>query len=1747
MLRIEDALLVDICLGYPFGKMWLPCGYPEVEAGEKPDTFLLKSEQLAIVKELVKRKDSAVKRVVEGLRNQADIYLNMTNPSVVNKPSPPKGVGLQDYCSFAKYWWPNPDTEDGLPYIRRDGEVNPLCYSENSDLNRLDSFSQATLILSLAAYITDDRSYASKARSLIYTWFVDSKTRQTPHFRYAQIIMGKEGPNFPGVVEARRLIYVCEAIQLLKKINGISTSDYQKTVSWFSKLLQWFETSDQAQKAQSAKNNIGFWTDLQRLIYARFCGDNELAKKIVRTSVIPRINLQVESDGRLLSELTRAKPYDYIAFTLLAMAGLSAASEHNELKLAEYPIKEGRAFQNAFKWFNETIESNDLKEKGLALGRLVALQQKITQLRDENESLERSLRMSEDKLKSVLQQITALDMTTQPSDTGKLNVKESTSQRLSERLRKIQKENSFLRSELIDNNWKMMSTLMYYRGVDFFIKDQAEVIKSINQKIEKLNAKVKEQSDQLYQNAKEIKRLEAERDKFNNEYRKIKESRSWKMTSPIRKISTLLKLAKKMILRKNNVPINKKRPHIRNIKNNDSVRIKNNDNKKKKSQENGKKAKAEKRITLLLKKINNLGFSKRGLAELEDLVLNNSYNKYLKHLASWELALWHANQGSKDGARKCLQLLQTLKEDVKDKEFLRKIVVIEAECKDLLGDKEGAKYVILDALQSCSHPDLFLAAANLESSLTKRIELINKALGIYGISSISLDTSNNRSVYDSLRSEQKQQKFLTEVPKVTVIIPAYNAESGLKTTLDSVLNQTWGNLEVLVIDDCSTDGTVSIVEEYISKDSRVQLIQAESNGGAYVARNLGLRAASGDYVTINDADDWSHPEKIEKQMNHLLENPSIIGNTSEQARATNDLRFYRRGKPGYYIFNNMSSFLFRRKQVMEKIGFWDSVRFGADSEFIRRIKKVFGDDAVVELSTGPLSFQRQTSTSLTGNSAFGYHGFFMGARKEYFDSYINYHNMSKNLRYQFPQESRPFAVPEPMLPTREGRRHFDVIIVSDFRLDGGSNISNLEEIKAHQQMGLRTGLIQMSRYDYSPRKKVNPRIRDLIDGDQVQMIVYGEKVSCDLLLLRYPPILQEWQDYIPEVEARNICVIVNQTPMSHYGGDAEQRYNIRRCEEHLRSYFGKSGVWYPIGPAVRKALHDFHSEDLNYISLADKDWSNIIDINEWKRTSRPKDNLKPRIGRHSRDSEVKWPAKLEELLTVYPESNDIEVHVLGGVNTPKKILGYIPSNWKYMDFGEMHPKEFLSKLDVFVYYTHPHWVESFGRVIIEAMAVGVPVILPPSYQDLFGEIAICVEADKVQDEITRLMNDHEYYNKHVEKALNYVEEHFGYSMHARRLEQFLQRKIEGKKLNPRKMENSHSKVLRDNIVKAKREGAIIKYLDDIVSKKSKRNKEYFTALRYAARLYQKENTEKKREVFSKILSGLSIEEIPEFIIRNTGLVPLDEKASFRAFLTMRSMMRGVNGFIPELELSEKTKAVAFCNQFGIDKPWREENYYKASELPKKENIVIKPVRGAGSRGVYLVFRHDNIFDLESSETLNCWDALKTSITNKLDTGSVKNDQWIVEELVYENRKRNQPARDLKFFCFYGKVALILEITRFPEKRYCWWTSNGEMIQTGKYDKSLFEGEGVSKGQIELAASISSEIPAPFIRIDFLKGEEGMVFGEFTPRPGNYDMFDKKTDQMLGKYFLEAECRLVSDLLNGKQFTKYKNYVSQLKG
>jgi len=107
---------------------------------------------------------------------------------------------------------------------------------------------------------------------------------------------------------------------------------------------------------------------------------------------------------------------------------------------------------------------------------------------------------------------------------------------------------------------------------------------------------------------------------------------------------------------------------------------------------------------------------------------------------------------------------------------------------------------------------------------------------------------------------------------VSIIMPAYNCGDFIGATLDSVINQSYKNWEVIIVDDCSTDNTADVVQEYIKKDNRIKYHKLEKNSGAAVARNKAVDLASGKYMAFLDSDDVWFPEKLTKQIGFMEQN-----------------------------------------------------------------------------------------------------------------------------------------------------------------------------------------------------------------------------------------------------------------------------------------------------------------------------------------------------------------------------------------------------------------------------------------------------------------------------------------------------------------------------------------------------------------------------------------------------------------------------------------------------------------------------------------------------------------------------------------------------------------------------------------------------------------------------------------------------------------------------------------------------------
>jgi hypothetical protein len=178
-----------------------------------------------------------------------------------------------------------------------------------------------------------------------------------------------------------------------------------------------------------------------------------------------------------------------------------------------------------------------------------------------------------------------------------------------------------------------------------------------------------------------------------------------------------------------------------------------------------------------------------------------------------------------------------------------------------------------------------------------------------------------------------------QTPVVSVLMPAFNVEAYVATAIRSIRAQTMSNLELIVVDDASRDGTYAAMERAADGDARVKLIRHDANRGTYKARNTALGNATGRYVTVLDADDWAHPERLARHLAVLQKRNAI-------ATLSNLVRMDDRGAPVspmiYPLIRQNTSSLMLPRSTLEALGGFPELLFGGDEALLWRVKAAFG-------------------------------------------------------------------------------------------------------------------------------------------------------------------------------------------------------------------------------------------------------------------------------------------------------------------------------------------------------------------------------------------------------------------------------------------------------------------------------------------------------------------------------------------------------------------------------------------------------------------------------------------------------------------------------------------------------------------------------------------------------------------------------------------------------------------------------------
>lgn len=277
--------------------------------------------------------------------DSANALLDLSPVTVISKPGNSFVTNPRTYLSMACYWWPDPDSNDGTPYIRKDGEVNPETRSAKSDLPKMIEMAQRVETLADAYKISGKEEFAEKAIEQILVWFVDDNTAMLPHLEHAQMVKGRNSGRSYGVIDTWWLVRVVESIPNLKESELWEEGINQGLQSWFTHYLNWLRNSKFGQTEMQSKNNHGTWYDLQVVTFARFVDQEEFARDFLKNVTRNRISQQISISGRQKYEMRRPRPLHYSVYNLYGL-----------IKLASHGKELGVDLKGNNRWFSGSLE-----------------------------------------------------------------------------------------------------------------------------------------------------------------------------------------------------------------------------------------------------------------------------------------------------------------------------------------------------------------------------------------------------------------------------------------------------------------------------------------------------------------------------------------------------------------------------------------------------------------------------------------------------------------------------------------------------------------------------------------------------------------------------------------------------------------------------------------------------------------------------------------------------------------------------------------------------------------------------------------------------------------------------------------------------------------------------------------------------------------------------------------------------------------------------------------------------------------------------------------------------------------------------------------------------------------------------------------------------------------------------------------------------------------------------------------------
>jgi hypothetical protein len=596
----------------------------------------------------------------------------------------------------------------------------------------------------------------------------------------------------------------------------------------------------------------------------------------------------------------------------------------------------------------------------------------------------------------------------------------------------------------------------------------------------------------------------------------------------------------------------------------------------------------------------------------------------------------------------------------------------------------------------------------------------------------------------------------TAGPMVTVIMTSFKPRRGdVLQAARSILEQTWTSLELLIVDDASPIAYSPVLDELDQLDPRLRVIRLQTNGGTYVARNVGLAQARGEFVTGQDSDDWSHPQRLEVQVNDLLENPQRPGNQVYTVNMTEDLVRIRRG---YGPFIPSAPTLMVRTPILRELGGYIPLRKAADNELRDRIT-AYSDSPIFAIPE-PLIFMRILPDSLSRSDFRP--GWQHPARRAFWSSYRTWHaTVEAHQLHRSADQPTPVYVPPRFTSAPQTSLEpvkLDVVFAADWCEDGEIQASAVEELRQLLDAGYRVGALHMENAIHLARyaRTYTQPLQQMISAGQVAHVIADEThYQVNLMLVRSPELLQFMPHRGVGFNIRRVAVVAEKPPWEQQG--LVVRYLPSDCSAHAAQFFGARPRWVPKTAAIRATLKTVVApEELN-----DADYATPFNPRDWQAPRRSPAQPTPVIGRWAGETAWQWPASTEQIHQVWPTDGSADVRFYGSPATVLTLIGHaeIPPEWLWFRVGEIDRRTYYRSLDFYVHYRQQRSAAEVELPVLEALATGCVAVLPPWMERAYGQGAVYADPLQVHTTLRHYMENTESFMRQSDRGVEFARAH----------------------------------------------------------------------------------------------------------------------------------------------------------------------------------------------------------------------------------------------------------------------------------------------------------------------------------------------------------------------------------------------------